>query len=106
MQRKYEAALIPPAALSMCRLHFQSAKQHTKEKAGSSKTLGVSKECGGRKKGKIKIFITSHYDKNLLHWLLAKNLTKQKPLAWYSHRKKFPQHACYNKPNFYTVQER
>lgn len=33
MQRKYEATLILPAALSTGRLHFQIAKQHTEEKS-------------------------------------------------------------------------
>lgn len=52
MQRKYEATLILPAALSTGRLHFQIAKQHTKEKTDHQNPW--SYEHGGRKKWRNK----------------------------------------------------
>lgn len=113
MQRKYEATLILPAALSTGRLHFQIAKQHTKEKTDNKNPWSYWRTWWQREMKKLKKIPYTpfhHFEpKSPKHWLLEypppKEKKKKKGGAWYNPRKNCPQQRCYNKLSIYTAQE-
>lgn len=82
MQRKYEATLILPAALSTGRLHFQIAKQHTKEKTDNKNPWSYWRTWWQREMKKLKKIPYTpfhHFEpKSPKHWLLEYPPPKEK----------------------------